>query len=133
MLLEIGRGSSAAAAKRDPEKELYFRSFPRPDSGAGPATVSSHSLWRKPMMAAVDTRWSKVVWWTVEINLIRIIKKELVQNKQSRRYNNGEFFIEERKREREKVMDKVGLASMALRKKISMASPASLAFLQIFN
>ena len=32
------------------EKELYFRSLPRPVSGAGPASVSSQSLWRNPMM-----------------------------------------------------------------------------------
>lgn len=32
------------------ENESYFRSLPRPDSGAGPARVSSQSLWRKPML-----------------------------------------------------------------------------------
>lgn len=39
-----------AAVDRLAEKELYLRSFPRPASGAGPASVSSQSLWRNPMI-----------------------------------------------------------------------------------
>lgn len=33
----------------DGEKEAYLRSLPRPESGRGPATVSSHSWSRRPM------------------------------------------------------------------------------------
>jgi hypothetical protein len=32
------------------ENESYFRSLPSPLSGMGPASVSSHSLWRNPII-----------------------------------------------------------------------------------
>jgi hypothetical protein len=38
-----------AAVVEDGEKEAYLRSLPRPWSGRGPATVSSHSWSRSPM------------------------------------------------------------------------------------
>lgn len=37
-------------ADREAGKESYLRSLPRPDSGAGPASVSSQSLSRKPIV-----------------------------------------------------------------------------------
>lgn len=49
LMIDGGGGSAATADEREPEKELYLRSLPRPDSGVGPASVSSQSLWRKPM------------------------------------------------------------------------------------
>lgn len=49
-----GGGAAAAAAdteeeEEEGEKEAYLRSLPRPESGRGPATVSSHSWSRRPM------------------------------------------------------------------------------------
>lgn len=41
----------AAVGDLGAEKELYLRSFPRPASGAGPASVSSQSLSRNPIIA----------------------------------------------------------------------------------
>lgn len=41
----IGGGTAADLA----EKELNLRSFPRPESGVGPARVSSQSLSRSPI------------------------------------------------------------------------------------
>jgi hypothetical protein len=38
-----------ASTPGDGEKEAYLRSLPRPESGRGPATVSSHSWSRRPM------------------------------------------------------------------------------------
>lgn len=52
VMLRVTAGASAggaAAAVEDGEKEAYLRSLPRPDSGRGPATVSSHSWSRSPM------------------------------------------------------------------------------------
>ena len=42
---------------RAADRDLYFRSFPRPVSGGGPATVSSQSLSRKP----ISWQWQKGV------------------------------------------------------------------------
>lgn len=45
MLRLIGTASATVdRTEIPPENELYFRSFPRPVSGAGPASVSSQSL-----------------------------------------------------------------------------------------
>lgn len=52
MLREMGTSSSSGVVDRAAENELYLRSFPRPESGAGPASVSSQSLWRKPMSSS---------------------------------------------------------------------------------
>lgn len=47
----VGDGTAVAADDDDEEgeKEAYLRSLPRPESGRGPATVSSHSWSRSPM------------------------------------------------------------------------------------
>lgn len=50
MLRDTGISSVTMGGGRTPEKESYFRSLPRPDSGFGPARVSSHSLSRKPIL-----------------------------------------------------------------------------------
>jgi hypothetical protein len=42
-----------AGTPEDGEKEAYLRSLPRPESGRGPATVSSHSWSRRPMRTPV--------------------------------------------------------------------------------
>ena len=39
-----------AVVDLEAEKELYLRSLPRPASGGGPASVSSQSLWRNPII-----------------------------------------------------------------------------------
>lgn len=50
-----GGGASLAAAaagaedEEEGEKDAYLRSLPRPDSGRGPATVSSQSWSRRPI------------------------------------------------------------------------------------
>jgi len=46
-------GMSIGGSDR-PEKELNLRSLPRPESGVGPASVSSQSLSRKPIII-IDT------------------------------------------------------------------------------
>jgi hypothetical protein len=53
-----GRGPAAPAPDDDDEgeKEAYLRSLPRPESGRGPATVSSHSWSRSPIYAPVRAR-----------------------------------------------------------------------------
>lgn len=54
MLRVIFIGASegdTTGADREAGKESHLRSLPRPDSGAGPASVSSQSLWRKPMIS----------------------------------------------------------------------------------
>lgn len=45
-------GAAAAAEGEEGEKEEYLRSLPRPESGRGPATVSSQSWSRSPMLHA---------------------------------------------------------------------------------
>lgn len=51
-VMEGGGGSEIGglAAAEEAERELHLRSFPRPESGAGPASVSSQILSRKPMI-----------------------------------------------------------------------------------
>ncbi|XP_062193828.1 uncharacterized protein LOC133897203 [Phragmites australis] len=41
--------AAADAEEEEGEKEACLRSLPRPESGRGPATVSSHSWSRSPM------------------------------------------------------------------------------------
>lgn len=56
MALETGTGGASPGGWTEEtgvERELYFLSFPRPESGAGPASVSSQILWRKPMMICI--------------------------------------------------------------------------------
>lgn len=56
MLRLIGTSSFAGGGDRTPElaeKELYFRSLPKPESGKGPANVSSQSLSRNPIMIII--------------------------------------------------------------------------------
>jgi hypothetical protein len=53
MLRLIGTSSftgSDRAPEELAEKELYFRSLPKPVSGVGPANVSSQSLSRNPII-----------------------------------------------------------------------------------
>jgi hypothetical protein len=66
VMLRVTAGASAAAAaaemgdgdaaiveeEEEGEKEAYLRSLPRPESGRGPATVSSQSWSRSPMLHA---------------------------------------------------------------------------------
>ena len=49
--LRVTAGAAAGASEDDDEgeKEAYLRSLPRPDSGRGPATVSSQSWSRRPI------------------------------------------------------------------------------------
>jgi hypothetical protein len=49
-----GAAPDAAVVVEDGEKEAYLRSLPRPWSGLGPATVSSHSWSRSPMYEATS-------------------------------------------------------------------------------
>jgi len=55
---EPAAAAAATAADDDDEgeKEAYLRSLPRPESGRGPATVSSHSWFRSPIYAPVRAR-----------------------------------------------------------------------------
>lgn len=54
MLRETGEISSAFEGSillpERTRRDLYLRSFPMPESGVGPASVSSQRLWRKPMI-----------------------------------------------------------------------------------
>jgi len=53
---ETAEGAGAEEDDGDEgEKEAYLRSLPRPESGRGPATVSSHSWSRRPMHTGVHT------------------------------------------------------------------------------
>jgi hypothetical protein len=56
-----GAGASAAAGASEDddegEKEAYLRSLPRPESGRGPATVSSHSWSRRPIPTRAARDW----------------------------------------------------------------------------
>ena len=61
VMLRVTAGTtSAAAVEADDEEEReeeYLRSLPRPESGRGPATVSSQSWSRRPMRRAVCDRF----------------------------------------------------------------------------
>jgi len=55
IMLRVTTGTSSfTGSNRTPEleaeKELYFRSLPKPDSGVGPANVSSQSFSRNPII-----------------------------------------------------------------------------------
>lgn len=52
-----GTGSGGGAAVDLAEKELYLRSLPRPESGVGPARVSSHSLSRSPIILEYEVNF----------------------------------------------------------------------------
>lgn len=47
------------------EKELYLRRRLRPESGAGPARVSSHNFWRKLIVELIRSRRRWWWWWVV--------------------------------------------------------------------
>lgn len=72
-------------------KEEYFRSLPRPFSGRGPATVSSQSWSRSPMVAAHvrkkkgDTQVSKKKKRSLKLSLSKIPENRGV-SLESRRY-----------------------------------------------
>ena len=58
-------GDAAAAAdteEEEGEKEAYLRSLPRPESGRGPATVSSHSWSRRPMRRSASPSCASVLY-----------------------------------------------------------------------
>jgi hypothetical protein len=62
-------GSLAAAGveeedhdEKEEEKDEYLRSLPRPESGRGPATVSSQSWSRKPIQHPARMRSALSTW-----------------------------------------------------------------------
>lgn len=72
-----GAGAAAAAAgagagkdeEEEGEKEEYLRSLPRPESGRGPATVSSQSWSRRPILPRTrpDGRSVYAIGWVVAL------------------------------------------------------------------
>lgn len=68
-----GAGASAAAVgagdrkdedeDEEGEKELYLRSLPRPESGRGPATVSSQSWSRRPIPSHKTGPLMRLIDW----------------------------------------------------------------------
>jgi len=75
----VGDGGTAAADDDEGEKEAYLRSLPRPESGRGPATVSSHSWSRspmhRPMRASVLLRACVLCKWPACVVRVVLLKR----------------------------------------------------------
>ena len=54
-----GAVAAEAEAEEEGEKEEYLRSLPRPESGRGPATVSSHRWSRRLILPSSCSKLSK--------------------------------------------------------------------------
>lgn len=91
MLRLIGTSSGTVGWKAVPaEKVLNFRSLPRPVSGAGPANVSSQSLWRKPIIYTISSLFSRIL---VCASLQHEIKDEGSETTERKKKPETNFFF----------------------------------------